>query len=71
MLPTSKTPRCAAPEVRPGASTLTQACGDALRPIGPERLRALREAIRSGTYPNDAQVLGGLTRLLRAAEQAG
>lgn len=41
--------------------------GDAkapLGPIGPERLRALREAIENGTYPTEADVLGGLDRLL-------
>jgi len=40
--------------------------GDAkapLSPIGPERLRAVREAIENGTYPTQADVLGGLDRL--------
>jgi len=37
---------------------------DALRPIGTARLRALREAIRNGTYPTEADVLGGLERML-------
>jgi hypothetical protein len=32
-------------------------------PIGPERLRALREAILSGTYPLDAAVTHGLANL--------
>jgi hypothetical protein len=36
------------------------------RPIGPERLRALREAILNGTYPLDAAVLSGLTALFRS-----
>lgn len=35
------------------------------RPIGPERLRALREAILSGTYPLDVAVEGGLVSLFR------
>lgn len=35
------------------------------RPIGPERLRALREAILNGTYPTDSAVTGGLTKLFR------
>jgi hypothetical protein len=35
------------------------------RPIGPERLRALREAILNGTYPLEAAVLSGLTSLFR------
>lgn len=37
---------------------------DVPRPIGPERLRALREAIEKGTYPTRDDVLGGLERLL-------
>jgi hypothetical protein len=40
------------------------------RPIGPERLRALREAIRSGAYPPDAAVMGGLVRMFRKPETA-
>lgn len=35
------------------------------RPIGPERLRALREAILSGTYPLDQAATQGLTSLFR------
>jgi hypothetical protein len=35
------------------------------RPIGPERLRALREAILNGTYPTESAVTGGLTQLFR------
>lgn len=35
------------------------------RPIGPERLRALREAILNGTYPLEAAVLSGLSTLFR------
>jgi hypothetical protein len=38
---------------------------DAPRPIGPERLRALREAIEKGTYPNDRVVVSGLVRMFR------
>jgi hypothetical protein len=34
-----------------------------LEPIGPARLRALREAIENGTYPSASDVLGGLERL--------
>ncbi|MFM8979788.1 MAG: hypothetical protein ACKOSS_04915 [Planctomycetia bacterium] len=36
-----------------------------LRAIGPERLRALREAILNGTYPTQDAVEEGLTRLFR------
>lgn len=41
-------------------------------PIGPERLRALREAILGGTYPLDQAVTSGLERLFRpgASKQA-
>jgi hypothetical protein len=37
------------------------------RPIGPERLRALREAILSGAYPTQAAVTSGLLSLFRGA----
>ena len=37
---------------------------DPLQPIGRERLKALREAIRNGTYPSEEDVLGGLRRML-------
>jgi hypothetical protein len=40
-----------------------------LRPIGPERLRALREAIRDGTYPTEDDVVSGLERMLRSAPE--
>ena len=42
------------------------------RPIGPERLRALREAILGGTDPLDQAVTSGLERLFRpgASKQA-
>ena len=74
MLPTSKTPRSVAPEAKTGqipvASVSSKPAGveaqgpkDPLEPIGPERLKALREAIRNGTYPSDEHVLGGLERL--------
>ena len=77
VLPTSKTPRSAAPEAKSGqipvaAVTATTppdgATGpkDPLEPIGPERLKALREAIQNGTYPSDEHVLGGLARLFKA-----
>jgi len=35
------------------------------RPIGPERLRALREAILNGTYPTESAVTSGLSNLFR------
>ena len=41
---------------------------DVPRPIGPERLKAIREAIRNGTYPSDADVVGGLVRMFRKPE---
>lgn len=36
---------------------------DVPRPIGPARLRALREAIENGSYPTPEDVRGGLERL--------
>lgn len=66
MLPTSKTahkPRRKAPASR-GRHGLRSEADEALRPVGPERMRELREAIRDGTYPSEADVLGGLQRLL-------
>jgi hypothetical protein len=36
------------------------------RPIGPERLRALREAILNGTYPMESAVTKGLVTLFRS-----
>ena len=39
--------------------------GAPVRPIGPERLRALREAILSGSYPLDSAVQSGLAQLFR------
>ncbi len=41
---------------------------DVPRPIGPERLKALREAIESGTYPADEHVMGGLVRMFRPSD---
>lgn len=38
------------------------------KPIGPEAMRALREAIRSGTYPSEDVVRRGLERLIRRPE---
>lgn len=37
--------------------------GRELRPIGPERLRQLRESILNGTYPLDERAGQGLTRM--------
>lgn len=41
------------------------------RPIGPERLRALREAILNGTYPLNTAVTSGLVKLFREGQPAG
>ncbi len=66
MLPTSKTARTLARKAPAAKSRRTApgGPGEALHPIGPERLRALREAIRNGTYPTEADVMGGLERML-------
>jgi len=39
------------------------------RPIGPEALKRLREAIQSGEYPSDSVVRDGLERLIRRTEE--
>ena len=64
------TTRTAADEVaktrrRLGSTVKPTSPDDVPRPIGPERLKALREAIRNGTYPTDADVRGGLDRMFR------
>ncbi len=38
------------------------------RPIGPDALKRIREAIQSGEYPSDAIVRTGLERLIRRSE---
>ena len=50
---------------RRGLGDLGHPVGDArdLRPIGKARLRALREAIRNGTYPSNEFVEQGLFRM--------
>jgi hypothetical protein len=35
------------------------------RPIGPKALKALRDAIRDGTYPSDRAVRAGILRMFR------
>jgi hypothetical protein len=44
--------------------------GAPVKPIGPERLRALREAILAGTYPLDAAAHSGLATMLAGAATA-
>jgi anti-sigma28 factor (negative regulator of flagellin synthesis) len=48
---------------REGSLPRGKAPHDVPRPIGKERLKALREAIRNGTYPSDEDVAGGLARM--------
>ena len=64
-------PRKADSRARPEVGSASVGAGsssdkDKLSPIGPDRLRALREAIENGTYPTEADVLGGLDRLLES-----
>jgi hypothetical protein len=54
--PIAARPRRLEPPAKPPA--------DAPKPIGMDRLRALREAIRNGTYPTQTDVVGGLVRML-------
>lgn len=42
---------------------------DVPRPIGPERLKALRAAIEGGSYPSDDDVAGGLLEIFRRENQ--
>ncbi len=65
MSPISKTARMLGREAPASKSRQARHAGpsDRLEPIGPERLRALRKAIREGTYPTEADVLGGLERM--------
>ncbi len=68
MLPTTNTPKPAVKsETEPAVDVASGPNGAAgkLEPIGTDRLRALREAIQSGTYPSEADVLGGLERMFR------
>lgn len=65
MFPTS------GPDPLPPAPALPAADDSAPpRPIGPERLRALREAILNGTYPLSSAVTSGLVNLFREGEGA-
>ena len=57
------------PALRPDLRASNAAEGHKLGPIGPERLKALREAIQKGTYPTDADVVGGLTRMLGGQDE--
>ena len=63
---TSKTSPPQAREARPDRRRHL-ASGDTRKPepIGMERLRAIRKAIREGTYPAPEDVVGGLARLFR------
>jgi hypothetical protein len=55
-------PAPAKPVARPAAGPFAR---KPIQPIGPAAMKALREAIRSGNYPSDAAVIGGLTRMLK------
>ena len=70
--PSSPHPKHASEAVKPVAPAATSRktgrgheLGDAqdLRPIGKARLKALREAIRNGTYPSNEFVEQGLLRM--------
>lgn len=62
----AETPKTASSGRRPPIDRLPPLPGDdggELRPIGPQRLRELRERIRNGTYPTDQDVEAGLRRM--------
>ena len=67
MLPTSSDAHLRPPEAAARELVAPATPRDPLGPIGPERLFALREAIRSGHYPAEGDVLSGLARLLRVS----
>ncbi len=50
------------------SADVTSADVERLIPIGEARLRALREAIRKGTYPTESDVVGGLMRIFRSED---
>lgn len=51
-----------------GGAVLPPVARKPMKPIGPAALKALREAIRSGTYPSDDVVRDGIERLIRRGE---
>lgn len=58
--------RTARAATSPGAPAPTAAAKShrrPLKPIGPDKLRRLRESILNGTYPLDEAVIGGLARM--------
>lgn len=72
MLPTPDQPKderagtTAPPEAGPAQSPKKARGGKShrpLEPIGPDKLRQLRESILNGTYPLDEAVVGGLAKM--------
>lgn len=57
-------PAAPPPEDVAGDDTPERRAHPPLRPIGRERLLALRDAIRNGSYPSEEVVVRGLERLL-------
>lgn len=71
-------PTTAAERARPteaaggaGAASPTPSHRRPLTPIGPDRLRRLRQSILNGTYPLDEAVVGGLARMFMGSAPAG
>ena len=44
---------------------------DVPRPIGPSRLRALRQAIESGAFPTEEDISSGLERMFTMPPESG
>ena len=65
-IPTDGIPTDGIPVER--ADALPPVARKPMKPIGPAALKALREAIRSGTYPSDDVVRDGIERLIRRGE---
>ena len=57
-----------ASESGPAAGQRASSAAERLIPIGQARLRALREAIRNGTYPAESDVVGGLMRVFHSED---
>ncbi len=55
----------------PGQEAASEGPRDVPRPIGPSRLRALREAIESGAFPTEADISSGLERMFMMPPESG
>ena len=68
MRPAPDKKKSPAAQVRPSETAAGPFARKPLKPIGPEAMKALREAIKTGKYPSEAAVVGGLMRMLKKPE---